>query len=151
MNGRERIIRTIERKEVDRPALYYRALPSVTETCRKAYGLKTNAEVPIFLGSDAIQVPVTYKPAASRKTTDTNHYYDHFGNLHHVMKNGDLISDHIISPVLANAESVDDILNYTMPGPEILNLPKSLHMMKKADLLALDDQILYISPLFHPS
>lgn len=132
MTGRERILRTIAGKAVDRPALYYRATPSVSEACRASFGLASADEVPGFLGSDAVQVPAFYKDAPALKTIDPDTYYDHFGNLHKVVRSNDLVSDHIIAPVLANAEQVEDIIRFALPGPEILDMERSLAALGKA-------------------
>ncbi len=132
MTGRERILRTISGQPVDRPACFYRATRSVTEAVRQRYGLRTADEVPAFLGSDAVQVVPAYQGALTREGASPDTYYDLFGNLHKVRQSGDLVSDHIVAPVLAEAESPEEIARLAMPGPEILDIPASLQALEAA-------------------
>lgn len=62
LGHRERVLRSIEYRDIDRTPSFLRAEPVVNMKIKQKYGLKGDMEIIKFFDTDAVQIPVLKSP-----------------------------------------------------------------------------------------
>jgi uroporphyrinogen decarboxylase len=116
LSHRERILRAIEGKEVDRVPLFFRADAAVNGRIRRHYGLKTDDEIPHFFGTDAVHVPLARNPKYASVPDSDGYSYDVFGNKLQTSGHGAATTSAVVQPVLPEGSTLDDVLALRLPA-----------------------------------
>jgi uroporphyrinogen decarboxylase len=125
LTSRERVVRALEYREVDRVPVFFRAEPALRGRLRAELGVSSDAELDRRFGSDAVHVPVIWKEGATRPGPDEDSFYDLYGNLWRAVQAGDSHTETVERPVLAGATSPDDFERATWVGPEAIDFAES--------------------------
>jgi uroporphyrinogen decarboxylase len=126
LGHRERVMRTLEYRDIDRIPFYFRADTLIIERLKKRYGLKDTYGIIGYFDADAVRTRISFKKGCCTDVDENGIYYDIFGNKTKVVQYGDISSEGIIKPILADAEAVDDIYSIRWPDSSILDLEESL-------------------------
>jgi uroporphyrinogen decarboxylase len=132
LTSRERLLRSLDYRDIDRVPVFFRAEPELRTRLRAQLNIATDAQLAARFGSDAVQVPVIWKEGAARPSPDDTSFYDIYGNLWRSVETGDSHTETVEVPVLAGASSPDDFDRATWVGPEAINFDESLKLARAA-------------------
>lgn len=129
---RERVLRTIDYKDIDRVPFFFRADQAVNERIKKRYGLKDDMDILSFYGSDAIQASLCYKDDFLKKPEEDGSFYDIYGNRFKTVDYNNYSTTAVIEPVLAQASGIDDIYKIRWPDKSVIDMEESLRRVEQA-------------------
>ncbi|MFC1544635.1 uroporphyrinogen decarboxylase family protein [Gemmatimonadota bacterium] len=125
LGHRERLLRSLEYRDIDRPPAFFRADLCVRQRLCADLGLKDEAALIGHFGADAIHIGVPYRKDLLRQTAEPDTFYDIFGNKVRSMRYGDIRSEVVVEPVLTGAVDIDDIHAISWPGRGLLDLERA--------------------------
>jgi len=125
LGHRERVLRTIEGRDIDRIPCFFRAEPPVKKRLKEELNLKSDQDLISYFHTDAIHIGVSYKKECFRQPPDKDTYYDMFGNKVRRVQYGEIITEKVVGPVLAEAVTVDDIHRIQWPDSSYIDLEGS--------------------------
>lgn len=119
MTGRERVLRTLQYKATDKVPATFRAESNITADVMKQLNVTNTLQLYDSLDIDTIRAELIcdYTKINLKKTDLPGCYYDNFGSLHKISGK----TDHIIVPVLGNAETIDDIFAFKLSGTDFID------------------------------
>ena len=123
MGHRERLLRSVERRDIDRPAAFFRAEPCVRRRLCEELRLEDDAKLAEYFGADAVHIGVPYRRELLRQSDEPDTFYGIFGSKFRNVSYGDISSEVVVEPVLAGGAG--DIDSVPWPGPELLDLPRA--------------------------
>ena len=129
---RERVLRSIEYKQIDRIPFFFRAETSITERLKKKYNLKEDLDIISYFDADAIHIGVPYKKEWIKEPDEKGIFYDMFGNKIKSVEYETISSEKVVEPILAGATAVDDIYKINWPDRSIIDLDESVRQAKYA-------------------
>lgn len=132
LGHRERVLRSIEYRDIDRTPSFYRAEPVVNMKIKQKYGLKGDMEIIRLFNTDAVQILVLKSPQYANKSREDGTFTDIFGNRFKAVQYGDISSYTVIEPVLAEAEDPDDVGGIKWPGRDFVDIEASVKAAKEA-------------------
>ena len=132
LGHRERILRTIEGRDIDRVPCFFRAEPVVKQRLEKEFNLKSDLELISHFDTDAIHIHVSYKKECSTQPDENGSYYDMFGNKIRSVTYNDITTEKVVEPVLANVTGVDEIDRIGWPDVSYIDLEQSLSQAAEA-------------------
>lgn len=132
LSHRERVLRTIEHRDIDRIPMFFRAETVVKEKIKERHNLKEDMDIVKFYDTDAIWVPVSYNNINDGSTEGNGIFMDEFGNKHRMVEYGDTFTYTIIEPVLADAEEPGDVYRIKWPDKSYVNIEESLKQAQEA-------------------
>lgn len=125
LKHRERVMRSIYYRDIDRIPFFFRADPVLENRIRNKLGLKNHMEVIKFFDADALHINVPIKQDYLCIPEEDGEYTDIYGNRIRKIK-GDNITTHVvIKPVLENATSIEDIYKIKWPDKNIIDINKA--------------------------
>ena len=125
LGHRERVLRSLERRDIDRVPVYFRAEPPVRERLKKELSLKSERELAAHFGSDSVQLPVRYYHERFRRSADPRYFFDMFGNKYQRAFCGEQAIEAVVEPVLQGAESPADLERVVWPEAGLIDMKLS--------------------------
>ena len=132
LDHRERVLRTIEGKDIDRIPFFFRAEAPIKERLKKKYNLSQDSDLISYFDADAVHIGVPYKKERFKKLDEKGISYDMFGNQIKSVKYENISSETVVEPVLAGAVGADDILNIKWPDKSLIDIDESVKQAKIA-------------------
>ena len=124
MTGRERVLRSVDHRDVDRVPIFFRAEPALRERLRSRLALSDDADLDARFSSDAVHVNAVWKPHAAPPAGE-GRFYDRFGNLWRTVRAGDAATEAVEKPVLAGAGPSRTSSAFRWPGARSIDIPAS--------------------------
>jgi uroporphyrinogen decarboxylase len=132
LSHRERVLRAVEHKDLDRLPCFFRAEKVVADRLKKKYRLKNDLDLISHFGADALHISVPYRKEWLKAGDDEHFFYDMFGNKRQSVQYGHISSETVVEPVLAGATEADDIFGIKWPGRSMVDIDQSMEQAKKA-------------------
>jgi len=132
LSHRERVLRTIEHKDIDRIPFFFRAETPVKERLKKELELKEDLDLISYFDADAINIDVPYRKDCFREPEEEGIFYDIFGDKIKRVQYGSISSETVIGPVLADASRVDDLEHIKWPDRSFIDIEESLRQARLA-------------------
>jgi uroporphyrinogen decarboxylase len=125
LGHRERVLRTLEHRDIDRIPFFFRAETLIRDRLKKKYGLETDLDLISYFDADAIEIHVPYLKESLRKSDEEGIFYDMFGNKIKSVQYDGICSEAVVEPVLAHAEKTEDIYRIKWPDSSFIDFEKS--------------------------
>ena len=132
LGHRERFLRSLEYRDIDRPPAFFRAEQCVRERLRYELDLADDLALIRHFGADAVHIGVPYRRDQLPQTAEPDTFYDIFGNKVRSVRYGDITSEVVVEPVLAAAADIGDIDRIAWPGPELIDLERAEREARQA-------------------
>lgn len=132
LGHRERVLRTLDYKDIDRIPIFFRAEEEVKTQLGKELNLKEELDFIRYYDADAIQIPVLYRDDMIRPCNEEGYFYDKFGSKYKEVKYESISSYTVVEPVLADCEDIDDIYKISWPGRNFLDLDECVKRAEAA-------------------
>jgi len=132
LGHRERVLRTIKGEDIDRVPCFFRAEPPVKQRLKRDYNLTNDTELISYFQTDAIHLGVSYKKEFFRQPDGNGNFYDMFGNKIRSVAYNHITTEKVVEPVLADAETVDQINRIRWPDASYIDLEQSLEQAAQA-------------------
>jgi uroporphyrinogen decarboxylase len=132
LSHRERVLRTIKGRDIDRVPSFFRAEPPVKQRLKREYKLKSDTELISHFDADAIHIHVSYKKECFTQPDENGSFYDMFGNKIRSVKYNDITTEKVVEPVLAHAETVGEIDRIRWPDVSYIDMEQSLRQAAEA-------------------
>jgi uroporphyrinogen decarboxylase len=131
MNGRERVQRVLEGKDIDRPAFFLRCDSQVTKRVKQAHSWADNVELAEVFDADAIQLSPSFHKVEMREV-GSRKYFDIFGNLWESVQYTNFSSSVVVQPALKGKISLNDIYSHKWPDTEVLDTAACVRAAEEA-------------------
>jgi len=132
LDHRQRVLRTIEGKDIDRIPFFFRAEPPVKQRLKKELNLETDMDLISYFDADAIHIGVSYKRECFRQPEEDGISCDMFGNKIRSVQYDDISTEKVVEPILAHATTVDEINRIKWPDRSYINSEESLKQARAA-------------------
>ena len=132
LGHRERVLRSLERKDIDRVPVYFRAEPPVRERLKRELELRSERELAAHFGSDSVQLLVKYHQERFRQSADPRYFYDMFGNKYQRVYCGEQSIEAVVEPVLQGAQTPADLGRVAWPEPGLIDMKVSRSEAREA-------------------
>ena len=129
LGNRDRVIRTIEHRDIDRIPLFHRANSNLNDYIKKTYNFKNDNDILSFYGSDAITTYVVKNNKYYTEADKDGIYTDPFGNKIKIIQNGDQA---VIEPILADITEVDEIEKVKWPDKDFIDIEANIKAAEAA-------------------
>ncbi|MEA2062694.1 MAG: uroporphyrinogen decarboxylase family protein [Gemmatimonadota bacterium] len=129
---RERVLRTIRGRDIDRIPFFFRAEPPVKKRLKREFNLKTDMDLISYFDADAIHIGVSYRKECLRQSDEERTFYDIFGNKIRSVQYGDILTDTVVDPVLADVAEVDHIDRIKWPDSSFIDFYESKKQARAA-------------------
>ena len=132
LGHRERVLRSLEGKDFDRPPAFFRAETPVRERLKHELGAGSDLELASHFETDAVHVNVVYHKHKLRKDNSPDHFYDKFGNRYRRVSYDGMYSETVVEPVLAGATDPAQVARIQWPDPGMIDMEASLAQAREA-------------------
>lgn len=134
LSSRERFLRSVERKDIDRVPLFHRAEPRIDDAIRARLGLTPGESLADYFGADSMGTPVVRSTKYYGSGPDGDGCWsDYFGNKFKTVQYGELSSSAVVRPVLGDTDDVGDIeTTVAWPGADFVDVKESIRYAEAA-------------------
>lgn len=134
LGHRDRFLRSIEHRDIDRVPLFYRAEPYVDERIRSHLGMKNNVSLLDYFDADSMAVPLIRSRKYYGTEPDSDGCWtDLYGNKFKTVQYGQLSSSAVVQPALAGSEHIGDIdTKVTWPEDDFVDMEESIRAARTA-------------------
>ncbi|MCE5273468.1 hypothetical protein LLH00_19495, partial [bacterium] len=122
LGSRDRFLRALDGRDLDRPPGFFRAEAPVLARLRKELGLESALGLARHFGADAVHVAPVWRRELIRTDSAPDHFYDMFGSRWRKVEYQGIYSETVVEPVLAGAAGPAAVERIVWPGPAILDL-----------------------------
>ncbi|MBW7996479.1 MAG: hypothetical protein FVQ81_07930 [Candidatus Glassbacteria bacterium] len=132
LGHRERLLRSLENREVDRPPCFFRAEEPVRARLEKELSLSGEPGLIGHFDADALHLKLPVRMDYLKKSTENGTFYDIFGNKLLRFQHDSRWTDTVVEPVLKGLERPEEIDRIKWPDSGMIDLHLAVKQARQA-------------------